>query len=336
MVCGLQIRDTAECNAALRHASFRRAASLIVGLMWTQVTVLALQANAQPAAKPNPLAFVTAGTNGFTFDTGVLRGKLRAEGKAKGLSAVKHIASGVELDRSMGLVGHYRVFTANKRYGTGAWDWPGDARLQAAGSVEVRWPATDERPFELRATYCWVAPNTLDVVTTVFAKTNLANFESFLASYFAESFTNSRAYVAELPNKPGVAGFLAAEPSFGKWLTFPRDDAAMAIFRDGRWTIAPSPVEWVKMPRLAKPLGIRRDPSSSLTAVLMSPPSDAFAICTPQQMEGHRSMYLSLFGRDLKAGETAHARARLLIAEKLSDAGAVRAYESYLKEVRRR
>ena len=45
-------------------------------------------------------------------------------------------------------------------------------------------------------------------------------------------------------------------------------------------------------------------------------------------------MYLSLFGRDLKAGETAQARTRLLIAEKLTDAEAVKACESYLEELR--
>ena len=65
----------------------------------------------------------------------------------------------------------------------------------------------------------------------------------------------------------------------------------------------------------------------------MSPPADAFAICTPQQTEGHYSMYLSLFGRNLKAGETTQARTRLLIAEKLTDAEAVKACESYLKEL---
>jgi hypothetical protein len=303
---------------------------LITGLVLAEIILPLSKINAQPASQANPLAFVAAG-DGFTFNTGVLRGKLRADGKSTGLSSVEHIATGTKLDRSMGLFGHYRVFTANNRYGTGVWDWPGDAELRADGSVEARWPATDERPFELRVTYHWAAPNALDVVTTVQAKIDLVNFESFLASYFAETFTNSLAHVAELPGRPGVEGFLAAEPSFGTWLVFPRDDAAMAIFRDGRWTIAPSPVEWVKMPRLARPLGIRRDPATGLTAVLMSPPTDAFAICTPQQNEGHYSMYLSLFGRDLKVGESVHARARLLIAEKLPDAGAVKAYESYLK-----
>lgn len=298
----------------------------------THIGALFVLMRAQIIAAPvPPLNFHPDGTNGFTFDTGVLRGRLRAHGRAKGLSEVEHVPSGRRLDHSMGLFGHYRVFTANKRYGNGAWDWPGEAKLQADGSVKARWPATDDRPFELSVTYRWATLNALDVITTVSAKADLVNFESFLASYFAPGFTNSLAYVAELPGKPAARGFLAAEPSFGTWLAFPRDDAVMATIRDGRWTIPPSPVEWVQMPRLAKPLGLRRDPNTGLTAVVMAPPEDAFALCTPQQTEGHRSLYLSLFGRDLKAGESASARARLLIAGKLTDDEAVGAFASYVR-----
>lgn len=309
-------------------------ALLGVGLVIVQVTLLSTQAQAQAVAtKRSPLAFAAAGTNGFTFDTGVLRGRLRADGRSKGLSSVEHIATGIRLDRSMGLFGHYRLFTADKRYGGGAWDWPSDATLRPDGSVEARWPATGERPFDLRAIYRWASPATLDLETIVQAKTNLAKFESFLASYFAGNFTNSLAYVAKPPGKPEVAGFMAAEPGAGLWQAFPRDEAAAAIFHDGRWTIPPNPVDWVQMPRLARPLGIRRDPVVGLAAVIMSPPADAFAVCTPHQTEGHYPMYLSLFGCDLKAGETARARARLLIVEKLSYADAVKAYEHYLQEL---
>src|SRR5664279_621881 len=62
------------------------------------------------------LVFLASGTNEFTFDTGVLKGKLRADGKSRGLSSVVHLPSGATLDTSMGLFGHYRVFSANKRY----------------------------------------------------------------------------------------------------------------------------------------------------------------------------------------------------------------------------
>ncbi len=177
------------------------------------------------------LAFSALGTNEFTFNTGVLKGKLRSDGKSKGLSSVVHLPTGLTLDSSMGLFGHYRVFSANKRYGTAAWDWPSQAKLRQDGSVEVHWPSAEDRPFELRAVYRWVAPATLDLETIVQAKTNLARFESFLASYFAEGFTNSAVYV----RSNSQSWFEAAGKDYGVWQAFPRDDQAVAIIQDGRW-----------------------------------------------------------------------------------------------------
>ncbi len=277
------------------------------------------------------LTFRAAGTNGFTFDTGMLRGRLRAGGESKGLTEVVHVPSGITLDSSMGLFGHYRVFTADTRYGSGAWHWPSEAQLRADGSVEVRWTATKDRPFELRAVYKWATPSALDVETSVEARTNLTKFESFLASYFSPSFTNSLVYVGGAAGGPGVPAFTPAEQPAGVWQAFPRDDAAVSVIRDGRWTHPPSPVDWTIMPRLAKPIGLRRNMAAGLTAIVMAPPNDCFAVLTPHQTEAHRSMYLSLFGRDLKPGETASAHARLLIAAKPSDAEIVRAYNDYVK-----
>jgi len=51
----------------------------------------------------------------------------------------------------------------------------------------------------------------------------------------------------------------------------------------------------------------------------------------PQQEESHYSMYLSLWGRDVKAGETAQARARLVIGEQWTDAQVLDAYAQFLK-----
>jgi len=107
----------------------------------------------------------------------------------------------------------------------------------------------------------------------------------------------------------------------------------VVMVHDGRWTFPPSPVEWVTMPRFARPLGVRRDPTTGLTAVIMSPPRDCFAVLTPHQTESHCSMYLSLIGRDLKPDETAHAHTRLLIATNMSDAEIVEAYSDYLKQL---
>jgi hypothetical protein len=269
------------------------------------------------AGQKEELSFRAIGTNEFVFDTGVLRGKLHADGKSRGLSSVIHIPSGTRLDASMGLFSHYRVFSSNKRYGAGAWDWPSEAALRPDGSVEVRWPAAADRPFELGAVYRWAAPDTLDLETTVLAKTNLAKFESFLASYFTPGFTNSLVNTGA----PGTPNWIAAEPSHGVWLVFPRDDSALKIIQDGRWKFEPNPVDWVVMPEFSgTATGIRREPVAGLAAVLMSPRKDCFAVFTPHQMEPHYSMYLSLFGRDLQVGEKAAARCRLVVGPALSTA----------------
>ncbi len=276
------------------------------------------------------LAFSASGTNEFTFDTGVLKGKLRAGGKSRGLSSVVHLPTGTTLDSSVGIFGHYRVFSANKRYGTAAWDWPSEAKLRPDGSVEVHWPSAEDRPFELRAIYRWAAPNILDLETSVLAKTNLTKFESFLASYFAEGFTNACVYA----RSNGQSWLMSADKSDGIWQAFPRDDQAVSIIQDGRWTFPPSPVDWVIRPPLAKPLGVRRCPANDLRALVMSPPSDCFAVLTPFGAEPHRSMYLSLFGKDLKAGQTVRARARLVIGTDLAGEAQDKCYADYLRQTR--
>ena len=96
--------------------------------------------------------------------------------------------------------------------------------------------------------------------------------------------------------------------------------------------MTPNPVDWALRPALAAPLGLRRDAASGLTALVMALPKDCFAVSMPYSEEGHRSLYLSLFGRDLKNGETATARARLVIARGITDEQAVKLYKAFLKE----
>jgi hypothetical protein len=87
------------------------------------------------------------------------------------------------------------------------------------------------------------------------------------------------------------------------------------------------------MPALAAPLAMRRDAKTGLAAVVMAPARDCFAVCTPYGEESHRSLYLSLFGRDLNDGETATARARLIIGCDITEERAVALYEAYRKQV---
>ena len=84
------------------------------------------------------------------------------------------------------------------------------------------------------------------------------------------------------------------------------------------------------MPRLSAPLALRRDAKSGLTAVLMSRPNDCFAVAMPYGEEGHRAVYLSLFGGDLKAGQETSASARLVIGKDVSEGRAMELYRAYL------
>jgi hypothetical protein len=285
------------------------------------------------AEKPVRPAFVPNEKGEYTFDTGLLRGTLRQGGKSLGLSGVTHVPTGARLDRSMGLLSFYRVFTAGKRYGAGAWDWPSTATLLDDGAVLVTWPETPDRPFEMTALYRWKDPQTIDLETTVTARKDLNKFESFLACYLSEAFPTPCVYVREDPEAQGKPGLLPARKSYGDWQMFPRDEQVLSIIRDGRWALPPNPVDWKIMPQLMAPLGLRRGAAGGLTAVLMAPPADCFAIATPYEGEGHYSLYFSRFGRDFKGGETARARTRLVIAASISDEQAVALYQQYLKEL---
>lgn len=271
-------------------------------------------AAAEPAA--DPLAFRAVGPGEFAFDTGVVRGRLGPPGRGNGLSTAVHVPTGRMLDRGTngyGLFSHYRVFSDHRRYGVGAWDWPRESRLLENGAAEWIWRPAAERPFELCATYRWATPDALDLVTRVTPQTNLMGFEVFLASYLAEGFTNALVYSKSFP-EGSAASWVHADPAEGLWQMFPRDFAAVERITDGRWRLEPNPVAWTLRLFLAAPIAVRRAPESGLTVALMAAPEDGFAIALPQETEGHYSVYLSLGGRDLAAGQAVSFRTRLWVA----------------------
>ena len=283
-------------------------------LLLLQLAVAALALVTGPAsAGEEALRFARGEGGSFTFDTGVLRGVLRREGRSIGLVPVTYIPDGSSIAAGEGFFNHYRVFTRGVRYGYGARRWPSTAELTDDGSVEVSWPLTAGRPFELRARYTWVSPNTIDVLTTVTTVSKLEVFEVFLASYYPSGFTESLVWSSRDPRGPEEAGFVSADRELGEWLAFPRDGHAAAMIDDGRWGLGSSPLEWTMMPDFALPLAVRRVPGSGLAVISMSRPQDCFGVFTPYGEEKHLSNYFSLFGHDLEVGETASAHARLVV-----------------------
>jgi len=261
------------------------------------------------------------------FDTGVLRGVLREGGASVGLNPIEHTAGSVALAKWPGLLNYYRVFTTKHRHGDTMRDVRSEAEVIAPDTLRVRWAPCEERPFALTATYRWSAPDTLDVETVVEAKTALPDFEVFLSSYAVDRFPAAAVYVKL---EDGKSGFVAADPRFGQWQMFPRDAAAVKLIQDGRWAIPPNPVDWVIRPEFAAPLSYRRDPASKLAIIIMTRPQDCFALSAPQSNDPHYSLYQSLFGRTLAAGDTARACTRMIVAP-LEEAAIVTRYEEFRK-----
>jgi len=297
-------------------------------LSYIDMTSAAEQINAAPK-----LVFTQSKDGGYEFDTGILRGRLRGAGKDLGLTSAVHLATGTKLSGEYGILSYYRVFTTNKRYGHAAWEWPSSSKLLPDGAVQVTWPEVDGRPFEMFAIYRFRNSFTLDVETIVKAGRDLGKFEVFLASYFYETFPLPQVYVSACPETEGNPAFLTAKKSFGNWQMFPRNADVLPIIHDGRWQIQPNPVDWKIMPQMAKPIALRRGSVSTPTAILMTPPDDCFAISTPYEGEGHYSIYFSLFGRDVIAGQMAKARLRLVVTSAASDRQILDLYRQYMKDI---
>lgn len=285
------------------------------------------------ASEPPRPVFTSAGKDRYVFDTGILRGEIRKDDLTLGLPSMVHVPSGTKVSGKYGVLSYYRVFTINKRYGHAAWEWPSVASLLPNGAVQIVWPAELNRPFELTATYRLSGQAAIDVQTVVKAQKDLPHFEVFLASYFTDTFPKSRVYVDKNPKMEGKPGFLAAERSFGDWQMFPMAEDVLPIIRDGRWEKEPNPVKWAIMPCMAAPIGVRQAAAASLAVVLMAPPEDCFAISTPYEGEGHYSTYLSLFGRDVQAGQVVKARCRLVLGENLSDDQIMSLHKEYMKDL---
>ena len=310
-----------------------------VTLTTVTLTTVMLMTGTTLADEPK-LAFEPAGEGYYQFDTGVLKGKLRLDGRSQGVASLIDVKSGMHVAHGGGLPGVlslYRIFSDAKRYGHAARDWPTESKLLDDGAVEVRWPPADDHPLQITAVYRIAAPDTIDLECTVKPLVDMPRFELFLSSYFGSEY---RALVYVKPSRfaGGPSILLPADVNpmvDGTYLMFPRDLAAAQMTFDGRWEFPPNPVQWSVTRWLAGPMAVRRDEKSGVTAVLMAPPQDCFAVSMPYNrtppdgVSGHNSLYLSLYGQDLKAGQTAKAHTRLVVG-KISDQQAIELYEAYL------
>jgi len=265
----------------------------------------------------------------YLVDTGALRGTFRLEGKSIGFVPFFSVSPELEISGSPdilpGLLNFYRVFTTNQRYGESVRGVVSKAELVDGKTLKIVWDADESRPFILTAIYQWKNPEMLDLYISVEAKQTLPNFEIFLSSYLTEKFPESYVYAqTEEGDK-----FLSTPMDAGFWQVFPRDEQAIPIIQDGRWTIPPSPVDWAVRPFFKEPIIYRVNDDTKLAVVHIARKEDCFAVLTPHVGEKHYSMYFSLFGKTVEGGQTVSTTVRMIIAP-MSEEQIFKAYQEFL------
>lgn len=210
-----------------------------------------------------------------------------------------------------------------------------------ADGITLTWIPTIRRQAKVKVKFTFRQPNIIDMDLWVETLTNYPGFEILLSAYMAPGF-ESGVYVAKEefgPVEPEQIRLLDQPMIHGIWPFFPRDEAGANLLTDGRhqkgrwfWRMAIGR-------RYAMPLAFFSN--NGVDAILMGRPEDVYAVGATYKgdeendnVAGHRSLYLSLFGEDFKAGEGRHTQMRMIIDDFGSDPekhGEL--YQSFLDDV---
>lgn len=221
--------------------------------------------------------------------------------------------------------------------------WHGEARemphemVLVQDGFQLRWAASVAHPADLCITTRLGAPGVFDVVVEVEARALLPRYEVFYSNYFAQTL-RAGGYVAALPaESPAVPGwtpvFPVADAIFREmYVAFPRDEAGAELICDGRWQRGRHFTRFLPARYYAEPYAYYHHTKNGLALGLMASREDAYAVSMAYRAEEandsvgqHNSLYLSLFGRDVQAGEKAVARLRMVVDESGRDASRHRA-----------
>ncbi len=277
------------------------------------------------------LAFTEDGQGNLVFNTGVVKGSLKKDGQGDFFRPISFIDPPLPMDNNRGLLVPYRFLTPQKRFGFGSWEWPRTGRILANGAAELAWAETPDRPFRFTATYAWEAADTLDFTVVFTPGVDLEKFELFVGSYFKQ-FTKAVVYVRDAGD--GKPGFVDTPKEKGGAQLFPRGDDVMPMIQDGRWKHPPYPNNWTFRQTFQAPLGVKSEPKSGVAAIIMAPPEDCFAVSMFEQNAGLGCYYLSLFGKDVKKGQTLTGHARMVFGKNITDGQAIQKYQEYLNDLK--
>lgn len=206
--------------------------------------------------------------------------------------------------------------------------------------ITLTWMPTIRLQAKIKVKFTFKEPNIIDMDLWVETLTNYPKFEILLSAYLAPGF-ESGVYVAKKEFGPIESEQIRLTDQamiHGIWPFFPRDEAGAHLLTDGRhqkgrwyWRMAIGR-------RYAMPLAFFSN--DGVDAILMGRPEDVYAVGatykgeTSDNVADHRSLYLSLFGEDFKAGEGRYTQMRMIIDDLGSDPEKHKElYQSFLKEM---
>ncbi|MDH5400509.1 MAG: hypothetical protein OEX02_20310 [Cyclobacteriaceae bacterium] len=207
--------------------------------------------------------------------------------------------------------------------------------------VILTWQPTIRLQAKIKVQFTFKEPNIIDMDMWVETLANYPRFEILLSAYLAPGF-ESGVYVANEefgPKVPEQIRLVDQPMIHGIWPFFPRDEAGAHLLTDGRhqkgrwfWRMAIGR-------RYALPLAFFS--KNGIDAILMGRQEDVYAVGATYKgdeendnVAGHRSLYLSLFGQDFKAGEGRRTQMRMIIDDFGSDPEKhMELYQIFLNEI---
>lgn len=208
--------------------------------------------------------------------------------------------------------------------------------------VTLTWLPTIRRQANVTIRFTFSEPNIIDMDMSVETLTNYPGFEVLLSAYLAPGFV-SGAYVAKEefgPVEPEQIRITDQPMIHGVWPFFPRDEAGAHLLTDGRhqkgrwyWRMAVGR-------RYGMPMAFFNN--GDVDVLVMGRPEDVYAVGATYEgdpktddIAAHRSLYLSLFGEDLVAGEGRRTQMRMIIGKYGSDPNKhASLYEAFLNDVK--
>jgi hypothetical protein len=300
--------------------------------------------SAADAAATPPFAFSPQSPGFFSFDTGAIKGVVRADNASEGIVELTDCATGQNVIKEQlpGIFSLYRAFSAGRRFA--------DARSGAKHAelngertqVIATWEASNDFPLTIRGVFSIPDARSIDLELVCTPKMALPSFELFVSSYIVQTHRHFVFLKNTLHQAPAPAPVLfepVATPFIeGCYLAFPRDADACRLIFDGRWQRPANPVQFALGRHYAVPLMGSRNPDSGLSVLLFMRPQDCFALEStyarpgePDSVASHNSLYFSLGGADLEAGANARFILRATVAKLTSHDEALTLYKTWLE-----